>query len=288
MILTEKFIFTNNLILNKNMKSVIIIPSRYGSTRFPGKPLHMISGKSLLQRVCETATKAANKLKNVNVYVTTDDQRIFDHAKQLNMKVILTKPDCQTGSDRVLQALADLQEVPDFVVNFQGDAAFTPPNILEAIITAAEKNDNPNIVITPAVQLNWEQLDRFRERKKETPFSGTSVVFNNNFFAYWFSKNIIPSITKEHDLRKNSDLSPVYRHIGIYGYSIPILQKFVAAPMSKYEKLESLEQLRFLENNIPIKVTVVEDYVYSSVSGIDSPEDAIHAENLIKQYGELI
>jgi 3-deoxy-manno-octulosonate cytidylyltransferase (CMP-KDO synthetase) len=270
------------------MKSVIIIPSRYGSTRFPGKPLHIISGKSLLQRVCETATVVANKLKNVEVYVATDDQKIFDHAIKLKMKVILTDPTCPTGSDRVLKAVSFLEEIPDFVINFQGDAALTPPHILEAIIRTAENNGSANIVVTPAVQLSWEKLDQFRERKKNSPFSGTSVVFDSNYFAHWFSKNIIPAIRNEHDLRKISNLSPVYRHIGLYGYSIPMLKKFVATPMSIYEKLESLEQLRFLENNIPIKIAVVEDYIYSSMSGIDSLEDAIAAENLIKQHGELI
>ena len=270
------------------MKSVIIIPSRYGSTRFPGKPLHIISGKSLLQRVCEIATTTANKLKNVDVYVTTDDQKIADHATQLEMKVILTKPECPTGSDRVLKAVYQLDEVPDFVINFQGDAALTPPHILEAIINTAEKTDNTNIVITPAVQLSWDKLDQFRERKKKSPFSGTSVVFNNNHVAYWFSKNIIPSIRNENDLRTTSNLSPVYRHIGIYGYSVPILKKFVTSPISMYENLEGLEQLRFLENNIPINITLVEDYAFSSMSGIDSLEDAITAEKLIKQHGELI
>ena len=269
------------------MKSVIIIPARYGSTRFPGKPLHVISGKSLLQRVCETATVVANKLKNVEVYVATDDQKIFDHATKLNIKVILTDPTCPTGSDRVLKAVSILQDIPDFVVNFQGDAVLTPPHVLEALIHTAE-NNNADMVVTPAVQLNWEKLDQFRARKHKSPFSGTSVVFNSNYFAHWFSKNIIPAIRNENDLRKASNLSPVYRHIGIYGYSVPILKKFVAALMSEHEKLEGLEQLRFLENNIPIKITVVKDYVYSSMSGIDSPEDAINAENLIKQHGELI
>ncbi len=269
------------------MKSVIIIPSRYGSTRFPGKPLHVINGKSLLQRVCETAIKVANNLKNVEVYVATDDQRIFDHASRLKMNAILTGSECPTGSDRVLEAVLKLKETPDFVINFQGDAALTHPHILEAIINTAEKNNNVNVV-TPAVQLSWEKLDQFRERKKKNPFSGTSVVFNNDNFAYWFSKNIIPTIRNEGDLRKSSSLSPVYRHIGIYGYSVPTLKKFVSYNMTTHEKLEGLEQLRFLENKIPIKITVVEDYVYSSMSGIDSIEDAINAENLIKQYGEII
>ena len=270
-----------------NMKSVIIIPSRYGSTRFPGKPLHIINGKSLLQRVWEIATKVANNLKNVEVYVATDHQEIFNHATQLKMNPILTSSECFSGSDRVLAAVLQLKETPDFVINFQGDAALTHPNILESIIKTAEKNNNIN-VITPAIQLSWEKLDQFRARKQQNPFSGTSVVFNNDSFAYWFSKNIIPIIRDESNLRKSSTLSPVYRHIGIYGYSIPTLKKFVSLNMTTYEKLEGLEQLRFLEHKIPIKIVVVEDYIYSSMSGIDSITDAINAENLIKKHGEII
>lgn len=267
------------------MKTVIIIPARYGSTRFPGKPLHLIAGKSLLQRVCETATIVANKLKNIEVYVATDDQRIAEHATTIKMKVILTSPDCPTGSDRALEAVSKLTTAPNFIVNFQGDAVLTPPHVIEQIILCATQNlqkyNEPNFVVTPAIQLSWEKLDQLRERKKNNPFSGTSVVFDKNNIAYWFSKNIIPTIRNEAELRRSSYLSPIYRHIGIYGYSLTALQQFVLYPKTTYEKLESLEQLRFLENNIPIKIALVEDYPHSSMSGIDSLEDATIAENLI-------
>lgn len=270
------------------MKTAIIIPARYASTRLPGKPLVMIHGKTLLQRVVEIAQAAAEKdMKNISVYVATDDDRIVEHCRKLNVEVVMTDPKLLTGTDRVAEAVKQLKDKPDFILNMQGDAPLTPPDFLRAMIDSFIKN--PCDVITPVAQLNWEELEQLREDKKTTPYSGTTVVFDENTaLAFWFSKNIIPVIRNEKEYRKNSDKSPVYRQIGLYGYSHAMLQKYVTLPESKFEKLEGLEQLRLLENHYKIRCVTVDYKNRANMSGVDSAEDVLRAEVLIKLHGELL
>jgi len=267
----------------------IAIPARYGSTRFPGKPLAMIAGKTMIQRVLEIANKAAEPYSpNIEVFVTTDDKRIAEHVEQdLGAKCINTPPSCKTGSDRVLSALRQLSEWPDFVLNLQGDAPFTPPAVVRKILDAF-KNDPKAEVITPVHRLSWEELDALREAKKITPFSGTTAVVNEQGHALWFSKNILPALRKEEYLRKNSPVSPVYQHIGLYGFRCDVLEKFCGLPEGIYEQLEGLEQLRMLENNIRITAIEIDIERGKVQSGIDSPEDIARAERHIAQYGELV
>ena len=197
------------------MKTAIIIPARYGSTRFPGKPLAQIAGKTMLARVVEAAAKATQGLNNASIHIATDHEDIAEHARGIGVDCIMTDESCKTGSDRVLQAAQQLGDRPDFVLNLQGDAPFTPPDIIRAIIETAQQNpDYP--VITPAHPLRWNDLDRLRENKKSTPFSGTTVTVNAVGRAMWFSKNIIPAIRKEDLLREANDASPF---ISISGYT---------------------------------------------------------------------
>jgi 3-deoxy-manno-octulosonate cytidylyltransferase (CMP-KDO synthetase) len=152
----------------------------------------------------------------------------------------------------------------------------------------SEFQNNPDLeVVTPVVRLGWDELDALREQKKETPFSGTTAILGKDNEALWFSKNIIPSIRHEDELRKSKKRSPVYRHIGIYGFRADILKQFVKLPQSRYEVLEGLEQLRMLENNISIKATVVDYKNRPAMSGIDSPEDLTRAEELLATFGEI-
>ena len=253
------------------MNIAIAIPARYGSTRFPGKPLAEIAGQSMLSRVVELA----RSIENVDVFVTTEDQRIADHAGELDVECIVTPDDCPTGSDRVLAALKQRDEMPEFVINLQGDAPFTPPFALQAIIKAFANNPE---VVTPVHQLSWDDLDRLRESKKTTPFSGTTAIVKDGR-ALWFSKNILPAIRKED---RDQKLSPVYQHLGIYGFRSDILEKFCALPQGHYEQLEGLEQLRMLENGIEITAVEVEIDTGTIQSGIDTPEDVARAEALLK------
>ena len=261
------------------MKTAIIIPARYASTRFPGKPLVNIGGQSMLSRVAAIAQQAASKIKNVTIAVATEDSRIENHCKQIGIQCVMTSDACKTGSDRVLEAAQHLGGDFSFVVGLQGDAPFTPIEaplkMLEAFI------GDPSLeVVTPIVQLRWSELDALRESKKTTPFSGTTCVTDPKGKALWFSKNILPAIRKEQDLRKN-EFSPVYQHIGLYGFRFDVLRKFVTLPEGQYERLEGLEQLRLLENGISIQTVTLEVNAGMAQAGIDSPEDVERAEKLL-------
>jgi len=270
------------------MNISIAIPARYGSSRFPGKPLALIHGKSMLSRVVELAKDTAahfsgDKATNVDVFVTTEDARIAEHTDEIGVRCIMTGDDCQTGSDRVLAAAKQLDQKPDFIINLQGDAPLTPKAALLAIINALISNDEMSVA-TPVHRLSWKQLDQLREAKKTTPFSGTTAIMHpETGRAMWFSKNIIPAIRKEADLRNSSDISPIYQHMGLYGYRTDVLETFCALPQSHFEMLEGLEQLRLLENGIPVQCVEVEIGHDDIQSGIDSPEDLARIEKLLAE-----
>lgn len=267
------------------MKTAIIIPARYGSTRLPGKPLAKIAGQTLLQRVVRLAQIASKGDPSISVVVATDDKRIAKHAADLNVACVMTPEACTTGTDRVAAAVKALNFVPDFVLNLQGDAPMTPPAHVAALIESFRTK--PCDVVTPVIRLSWAELDKLRENKKITPFSGTTVVFEETTGdAHWFSKNIIPAIRKETALRDKGPLSPIWRHIGLYGYNRAMLETFVTLPEGRFEALEGLEQLRVLENGFTIRCVPVELSGRPSVSGIDSPEDIARAEAIIAEHGE--
>jgi 3-deoxy-manno-octulosonate cytidylyltransferase (CMP-KDO synthetase) len=269
------------------MKLAIAIPARYGSTRLPGKPLARIQGKTMLQRVVELARKATEGYDNVDVFVATDDSRIQNHADEIGVACLITPVSCPTGSDRVLSAIKQLDEWPDFTLNLQGDAPFTPPSVIRKILQYFK--DNPDTeVVTPVHQLSWSDLDRLREAKEVTPFSGTTATLDSNKRALWFSKNIIPAIRKEDNMRQQSAISPIYQHVGLYGFRSDVLRTFCQLPQGVYEDLEGLEQLRMLENGIRIDTVEMDIENGMIQSGIDSPEDIERAEAYIRNFGEPI
>ncbi|MFN3234077.1 MAG: 3-deoxy-manno-octulosonate cytidylyltransferase [Gammaproteobacteria bacterium] len=257
----------------------IVIPARYASTRFPGKPLAKIGSKTMLEHTCSKALAASQQLNNCPVIVASEDERILTHAEQIaGVTSIITPVDCPTGSDRSLAALKALDIKPRIVINLQGDAPLTPSEYLTAI--AQPLLDDRNIAVaTPVIQLPWEALDTLRTNKKQTPFTGTSAVLDQNNNAIWFSKNILPAIRNEDKLRTHMPLSPVYQHVGLYGYQYDALAQFVTLPESHYEKLEGLEQLRLLENGFTIRAVKVVSQGYSA--GIDTPKDIERAEKYL-------
>ena len=261
------------------MNMIIVIPARYGSTRFPGKPLHIIAGKSMLERMWPIA-KAIERVDQV--YITTEDSRIIEHAKSFGAKALLTSDACRNGTERCHALISQLETPQEAVINLQGDAVLTPPWILQALVDAFY--DNPELAMaTPAVRLTWEQVDSLRQAKQKTPASGTMVTFDHAHKALYFSKLMIPFVRKP-----NYDgPCPYFRHIGLYGYKATILEKLISLPPSPLEQAESLEQLRALENGIPIHVVEV-DYQGRSHWSVDSPEDVQIVEELIAQEGELV
>jgi 3-deoxy-manno-octulosonate cytidylyltransferase (CMP-KDO synthetase) len=267
------------------MKTLIIIPARYGSTRLPGKPLKLIAGQSMLSRVVDIARSAASSCSErgtdveIDIVVATDDQRIARHCEEIGAGHVMTPASCPTGTDRALAALRALQSDADNVINLQGDAPLTPPDFITAMIDAFAAGDAD--VVTPVVQLDWSELDVLRQSKLTTPFSGTTVTLGASGDALWFSKAIIPAIRDEERLRAIGTLSPVHRHIGVYGYRRAMLELFVDLPQGRYEKLEGLEQLRVLEHGYRIGCVVVDYAGRPSMSGVDSAEDIVRAERLI-------
>lgn len=267
------------------MQILIVIPARYGSTRLPGKPLIKIAGHSLLSRVVHLAKQAIKGRPHISLLVATDDERIAAHAQSLQVDALMTPSDCKTGTDRAFFAANAQTTRPHFVINLQGDAPFTPAHFVGAIIDAMIHKPTLS-VITPVTQLSWPALDTLRENKKTTPYSGTTAIIDKNGQARWFSKQIIPAIRKETELRQQQDLSPIYRHIGLYGYATSILEQYISWPESNYEQLEGLEQLRLLDNGVPIDCLMVDYQSLPAMTGIDSPQDVIRAHTLIKEQGD--
>jgi 3-deoxy-manno-octulosonate cytidylyltransferase (CMP-KDO synthetase) len=260
------------------MIKAIIIPARYGSQRFPGKPLVSVAGISMIQRVWQSAQQVTGVHCCV---VATDDVRIADHVRAFGGCVVMTDPDCENGTARVQAALEILEKegtTVDAALNVQGDAVLTPPWVMQALV------DQLGVypVVTPAVQLSPAQLQTLQESKKTKPSSGTLVTFDQNHRALYFSKTIIPYLRTIPD----SGAIPVYRHIGLYGYTRSALSAWLKTPPTPLEQAEQLEQLRLLETGVPIQVVVV-DYRGRTHASIDHPGDVAEVEAIIKREGEL-
>lgn len=261
---------------------IIVIPARFGSTRLPGKPLLPIAGRTLLDRVVAIARTAAAQAGDCEVVVATDDERIAAHGRDLGVDVAMTSTDLDSGSVRAFAAARARQSPPAFVVNLQGDAPFTPAAIVAGLLEVLRQRTAA--VVTPVFQLDWARLDRLRAHKRTAPFSGTTCVRAPHGRALWFSKTILPALRGEDGLRAQP-LSPVWQHLGLYGYSFPALEWFASARASQYEKLEGLEQLRFLEHGWAID-TIAVDVPPHVLSGIDTPADLTLAEEAIARFGD--
>jgi 3-deoxy-manno-octulosonate cytidylyltransferase (CMP-KDO synthetase) len=260
------------------MIKAIIIPARYGSQRFPGKPLVSVAGISMIQRVWQSAQQVTGVHCCV---VATDDVRIADHVRAFGGRVVMTDPDCENGTARVQAALEILEKegtTVDAALNVQGDAVLTPPWVMQALV------DQLGVypVVTPAVQLSPAQLQTLQESKTTKPSSGTLVTFDQNHRALYFSKIIIPYLRTIPD----SGVIPVYRHIGLYGYTRSALSAWLKTPPTPLEQAEQLEQLRLLETGVPIQVVVV-DYRGRTHASIDHPGDVAEVEAIIKREGDL-
>jgi len=251
------------------MQFIGIIPARYASTRFPGKPLAMIGDKPMIQRVYEQARKALDK-----VVVATDDERIFETVKRFGGEAVMTRTDHKCGTDRCLEAIEKvigdrLQaiEKETVVINIQGDEPFIQPEQIEAI-KSCFPTEIATLVKPYTEKDSWEDLEN-----PNTP----KVVFSEvDHHAVLFSRSIIPylrGIDKTDWLKQHKH----YRHIGMYAYRADVLRQITQLPQSEMEKNESLEQLRWLENGYQIKVAVCNTYSM----GIDTPADLEKANNYI-------
>lgn len=263
------------------MHTVIFIPARYASTRFPGKPLATLiqpdgSKKTLIQMSWEAATRVADIDA---VYVATDDDRIAETVKGFGGRVVMTDPACSNGTVRCADALSKLDgSVPDLVVNFQGDAPLTPPWFVEKLLSTM-KAEPEQAMATPILRCDRMAYEAFVEDRKNGAVGGTTVVVDAKGHALYFSKEVLPYI----DPTKLSDPVPVFHHVGVYAYRPDALRAYVAQGACQLEDLEGLEQLRFLYAGIPVRCVEV------SASGkvfweLNNPIDVGRIEAALTHY----
>jgi 3-deoxy-manno-octulosonate cytidylyltransferase (CMP-KDO synthetase) len=258
--------------------AIIVIPARMASTRFPDKPLVKISGQAMIERVWRIGKAAANAKE---VIVATDDERLKKFCEGFGAKVLMTSPECLTGTDRVAEAARLLGLEEGIFFSLQGDAVLTPPWVVEDVLQAMLVDSSVQIA-TPATRLVGRALTEFVASKKGGSSSGTTVTFNKKGDALYFSKAVIPYNRDEAAPDRH-----VYRHIGLYAYRFDTLQRLSELPEGVFEKSEKLEQLRALENGIPMRVVLV-DYKGRTHGSVDRPEDVAFIESVIAREGELL
>lgn len=258
-----------------SQEALIIIPARMASTRFPDKPMALIAGKTMIERVWSLGMATGYE-----TIIATDDVRLKDFAARFGARVWMTSPDCLTGTDRVAEVSHSFKNHSLFF-SLQGDAVLTPPWVIVQVLETMLKDPAIQIA-TPAVRLQGKALTDFVASKKGGSSSGTTVAFNKKGDALYFSKALIPYHREEMTLDR-----PLYRHIGLYGYRKETLQKLSLLSEGMFEKSEKLEQLRALENGIPIRVVEV-DYRGRTHGSVDRPEDVSFIESVIAKEGELL
>ncbi len=244
------------------MKFIGIIPARYASTRFPGKPLAMLGGKPVIQRVYEQVASVLEA-----AYVATDDERIYNKVKEFGGNVVMTRNDHKSGTDRIEEAIEKIGGDWDVIVNIQGDEPFIQKSQIE---TVCHCFDDPSTQIA-TLGKPFTEMDAVKNQ------NSPKIVLDNNNFAMYFSRSVIPFV-------RNVDESewltkyPFLKHLGIYAYRKEVLAKVTKLPQSSLEIAESLEQLRWLQNGYKIKV----GFTNVETVGIDTPEDLQRAEEFLQ------
>ena len=243
------------------MKVVGIIPARYNSTRFPGKPLAMIKGKTMIQRVCEQAWKS----KLDAVVVATDDIRIADEVLKFGGQYVMTDPNHRSGTDRCCEAVEILEQQYDAVINIQGDEPFIDPRHINLLVDLISRDDTQLASLVKRIN---DEEDLFCVNK-------VKVVMDKTGKALYFSRNPIPfmhNVANEKWLQKGR----FFQHIGIYAYKTDTLRQIAMMQPSELEMAESLEQLRWLENGLSIRMAIVAG---DSIA-IDTPDDLAKAKEM--------
>ena len=255
--------------MGKELKFIAIIPARYASTRFPGKPLAMLGGKSVIQRVWEQVSGAVGA-----AVVATDDERIAEAVESFGGRAVMTSPDHKSGTDRCWEAYQKQGEEYDVIINVQGDEPFIAHSQLRAIMSCFEdKNTDIATLVKPFAESDGLAA-------LENPNS-PKVVLDNSSRAIYFSRSVIPylrGVEREEWLKHHT----FYKHIGMYAFRRNVLGEVTALPQSKLELAESLEQLRWIENGYKIGVGISD----VETVGIDTPEDLERAEEFLKEKNQ--
>ena len=266
------------------MSVLIVIPARYASSRYPGKPLVELRGaggeaKSLIRRSWDAACDVAGVDK---VVVATDDVRIAQAAETFGADVVMTSTTCQNGTERCAETLTKLGEDYEIVVNLQGDAPLTPAWFIEDLVQGLR--DNPRAdVATPVLRTEGRALNGLLQDRREGRVGGTTAVFGADYNALYFSKEVIPFTGKAY---ADDDETPVFHHVGVYAYRPAALAAYPGWASGPLEQLEGLEQLRFLERGIPMLCVEV------AAKGrqfweLNNPEDVPKIEAMLRDMDHL-
>ncbi|MEM9060169.1 MAG: manno-octulosonate cytidylyltransferase [Pseudomonadota bacterium] len=238
------------------MSTAILIPARYQSSRFPGKPLAPLRGvggvsKTLIERSWDAAKSVANA---DFCAVATDDERIAEAVRAFGGEIIMTSSEARNGTERCAEAVAQMSHRPDIVVNLQGDAPLTPPWFVEGLV--AEMTERPEVMVaTPVLRCDEDALEGFLTDRREGRVGATTAVFGQQGQALYFSKEVIPYTD---GTLIHQGACPVFHHVGVYAYRPAALDAYMTMQPGPLEALEGLEQLRFLEHGTPVHCVEVE------------------------------
>lgn len=266
------------------MSVLVVIPARYASSRYPGKPLAMLRGadgteKSLIER----SWLAAKSVEGVDrVVVATDDTRIEDAARAFGAEVVMTSPDCANGTERCAEALRALGGDYELVVNLQGDAPLTPHWFVEDLV-AGMRRDAQADVATPVLRCDGRALNGFLQDRANGRVGGTTAVFGQSGHALYFSKEVVPYTSRAYG---DGEETPVFHHVGVYAYKPAALYAYGGWSAGPLETLEGLEQLRFLENGSAILCVEVEARGRQFWE-LNNPEDIERIEDMMREMHML-
>ncbi|MBR1469972.1 MAG: 3-deoxy-manno-octulosonate cytidylyltransferase [Prevotella sp.] len=246
------------------MKYLAVIPARYASTRFPGKPLAMLGGKTVIQRVYEQVAKVIDE-----VFVATDDDRIFREVERFGGRAVMTSTHHRSGTDRIEEAVGKIGTQADVIINVQGDEPFIQTSQIE---TLCRQFDDPTTQIATLGK-------PFATMEAAENPNSPKIVVDNNGFALYFSRSVIPFV-RGTERSEWLEKFPFLKHIGLYAYRRDVLREITQLPPSLLELAESLEQLRWLQNGYRIRVGLTD----IETIGIDTPEDLARAEEFINLH----
>ncbi len=264
------------------MRVLVIIPARYASTRYPGKPLVALTGATGVARtLIERSWRAANAASGVaRVVVATDDDRIADHARGFGAEVVMTPESCENGTARCAAALDALEDAADVIVNLQGDAPLTPAGFVEGLIAAMVAR--PEIdVATPVLRCDAAALAGFLEDRRAGRVGGTTAVFGQDGRALYFSKEVIPYTGRP---LTDGDEIPVFHHAGVYAYRPAALRAYGSLTAGPLERWEGLEQLRFMEHGHDVHCVEVTSPGHPFWE-LNNPIDVGRIEGILRDQG---
>lgn len=248
-------------------KFIGIIPARYASSRFPGKPLVKIGGRSMIQRVYEQVSSVLDC-----VYVATDDNRIYDAVVAFGGKAVMTSDQHKSGTDRCYEAYLNTKTGRDIIINIQGDEPFIQASQIQTICQCFDDSTAQIATLVKPFQPSDGEAALFNPNSPK-------VVLNKNSEAIYFSRSVIP-YKRGLELGKWLESHTYYKHIGLYAYKADVLKDITSLPQSSLELTESLEQLRWIENGYKIKVGITN----VETIGIDTPEDLERAEKFLQSH----